>query len=243
MLAQGVLIIFLFTLLHETVHRTPFRSRRLNEAVGQMCGLAVFLGPRWFRMFHLAHHRYTNEAGRDPELASPRPSTRLLYLLHLSGIPDWIGRIRGLARNAVTTNTDDFVPGDKARTVMWEARAQLGIYAVLIGVSVAAGTTVLVSVWLLPFLIAGPSLRAYLLAEHGGCPETFSMLENTRTTFTNPVVRFIAWNMPYHVEHHTYPAVPFHRLPDFHEHTKDHIAVSDNGYWRFNHNYLRSLRR
>ena len=24
---------------------------------------------------------------------------------------------------------------------------------------------------------------------------------------------FLAWNMPYHAEHHAFPAVPFHNLP------------------------------
>ena len=33
----------------------------------------------------------------------------------------------------------------------------------------------------------------------------------------NPVSRFVYWNMNYHVEHHMYPMVPFHRLPDLHE--------------------------
>jgi fatty acid desaturase len=42
------------------------------------------------------------------------------------------------------------------------------------------------------------------------------MLENTRTTFTNAFVRRFAWNMPYHAEHHAYPAVPFHALPRLH---------------------------
>lgn len=31
-----------------------------------------------------------------------------------------------------------------------------------------------------------------------------------RATLTLSLVRLFAWNMPYHAEHHTYPAVPFH---------------------------------
>jgi fatty acid desaturase len=243
MLTQGVLIVFLFTLLHETVHRTPFRSRWLNDAAGRVCGLAVFMGPQWFRHFHLAHHRYTNEPGRDPELAGPRPITWWQYLRHLSGLPETLGRLRGLVRNATVRNEDDFVPEDRKRYIKREARVHLGIYAALLAISVVLGSTVLLLVWLIPMLVGGPFLRAYLLAEHAGCPDRFSMLENTRTTFTNPVVRFIAWNMPYHVEHHTYPAVPFYRLREFHQYTKDHIGVADNGYWRFNRNYVRSFRR
>jgi fatty acid desaturase len=67
------------------------------------------------------------------------------------------------------------------------------------------------------------------------------MLENTRTTLTNRVVRFIAWNMPYHVEHHAYPSVPFHKLPEFHQHTQAHIKHLDEGYARFNRDFARSV--
>jgi fatty acid desaturase len=29
--------------------------------------------------------------------------------------------------------------------------------------------------------------------------------------------RFIYWNMNYHVEHHMFPMVPYHRLPELHQ--------------------------
>ena len=28
---------------------------------------------------------------------------------------------------------------------------------------------------------------------------------------TNPAVRLLMWNMPFHAEHHLYPFIPFHR--------------------------------
>ena len=42
---------------------------------------------------------------------------------------------------------------------------------------------------------------------------TRSAFQNTRTTYTGAVVKWVAWNMPYHVEHHAYPSIPFHALP------------------------------
>ena len=54
--------------------------------------------------------------------------------------------------------------------------------------------------------------RAYLLAEHTGCAHGNDMLENTRTTYTNAWVRFFAWNMPYHAEHHAYTGLAFPRI-------------------------------
>jgi fatty acid desaturase len=240
MLVQGILIVFLFTTLHETVHRTPFRSDWLNVWVGRMCGFMVFVAPEWFRYFHFDHHRYTNEPDRDPELAGPRPETTWQYLKYMSGIPELVDRFKALFRNAFRANNDSFVPSRGKAAVRTEARIQLGLYAGLIGLSVLAQTTILIQVWLLPFLLGAPFLRGYLLAEHAGCPHVPSMLENTRTVRTNALVRFVAWNMPYHVEHHAYPAVPFHKLADFHVHTNASITHLDEGYLRFNWTYLKS---
>lgn len=36
----------------------------------------------------------------------------------------------------------------------------------------------------------------------------------------NPVFRFLYWNMNYHVEHHMFPMVPFHALPQLHDAVK-----------------------
>ena len=53
-------------------------------------------------------------------------------------------------------------------------------------------------------------------------------------------MRKIAWNMPYHAEHHSYPAVPYHRLPDFHALTRDHLQVTERGYVSFHRKYVSS---
>jgi len=92
-------------------------------------------------------------------------------------------------------------------------------------------------------LIGQPALRAYLLAEHGLCPAVADMLENTRTTFTNRLVRALAWNMPYHAEHHSIPGVPFHQLPALHALTREHLKSTSPGYAAFSADYARALTR
>lgn len=235
MVGQGVLICFLFTALHETTHRTPFKTDTLNVWVGRICGALVLLGSDWFRYFHLAHHRYTH----DPELASPKPETRLEYVIYLSGVPETFARITTLIRNATRENQDSYVPERAKARMMKEAQVLLVIYAGIAGLSVMLWTPVVLYVWILPFLLGGPFLRGYLLAEHARCPHVASMLDNTRTTLTTRLVRALAWNMPYHAEHHAYPAVPFHKLPAFHAHTKPHISHLENGYLGFNRRYLK----
>jgi fatty acid desaturase len=234
---QGLFITFLFTLQHECTHRTPFASGWLNEAVGRLSGLLIAKPFVWFRAFHLAHHRFTNLAGQDPELASPKPETIVAFLWHLSGLPYWAGQARRLLRLAFGGPQDDFLPARQRRPATSEARVMLGLYAVA-GLSLAA-SPILLWAWIVPVLLGQPLLRLYLLAEHGDCPQVADMLQNTRTTFTTAFVRFLAWNMPYHVEHHSYPAVPFHRLPELHRLMRDHLKVTADGYAAFTRDYLK----
>ena len=92
-------------------------------------------------------------------------------------------------------------------------------------------------------LLGQPFLRLYLMAEHGRCPHVSDMLENTRTTFTTRAVRFLAWNMPYHAEHHTLPSVPFHQLPELHKDLADYLKSTANGYTAFHRDHIHSLRQ
>jgi len=67
------------------------------------------------------------------------------------------------------------------------------------------------------------------------------MLANTRTTLTNAIVRFFAWNMPFHAEHHAYPSVPFHALPAVHRELRRDLKVVAPGYLAVQREILRGL--
>jgi fatty acid desaturase len=237
---QGIMLIFLFTLLHETIHQTAFRSNTLNRLISTLCGFIVLVPAVWFRYFHFAHHRDTNDPARDPELAGPRPVGMWKILWYLTGLPAWKVEAQAIIANAVRGNNDPFVPDKQRRQVRREAWLHLAGYGGLTIGSIVLQNDLLLWVWVIPIFLGQPFLRLYLLAEHWGCPHVPDMLQNTRTTLTNPAVRFIAWNMPYHIEHHVYPAVPFHKLPDFHRHTRAHLGVTQNGYGEFLRQILRA---
>ncbi len=234
---QGVLLVFLFTLMHETIHRTAFANKTINDVIANLCALVLVLPATWFREFHLAHHRYTQDKERDPELQSAKPETPWQYILHLSGLPIWLSHLKTLLVNAAGKCDEPYVPESKLAAVQNEARWMLFAYFVLASLSILSGSTVLVLVWLIPVLLGQPFLRLYLLAEHGRCAFVANAFENTRTTFTSSLVRMLAWNMPYHAEHHAYPMVPFFRLSEFHELVKEHLSVTERGYARFNKQY------
>ncbi len=233
---QGVLIIFLFTLEHEATHKTPFASARLNEVVGHLCGFLLLLPFQWFRYFHLAHHKWTNIAGKDPELAFDKPSNLRAWLWHVSGLPYWIAQGQLVFQLAMGRANGDYLPTSALPRIVAEARFMtVGYGLVLVSLTVSP---VLFWVWLLPVFIGQPALRLYLLAEHGDCPQVANMFENTRTTFTSALMRFLSWNMPYHVEHHVFPNVPFHQLPQLHQLIKAELRETADGYAAFTKAYL-----
>lgn len=233
---HGILLTFLFTLEHECTHKTPFAAPWLNEWVGRAAGLVLLLPFEWFRYFHLAHHRWTNIPGHDPELDAPKPETRAAWAWHVSGLPYWRAAMALLIRLAAGRAHAPWLPAGALPRMQREARAMLGLCALAFA-SLAVSDLIL-WLWLLPMLLGQPFLRLYLLAEHGDCPFVADMFLNTRTTFTNRAVRFIAWNMPFHAEHHVYPAVPFHRLPELHRLMRDHLRVTAAGYAAFTRDYL-----
>ena len=242
MFPLGVLLVFQFTLLHETIHFTPFRSRWINRIVAQICGYLLIIPPQWFRYFHLEHHRHTHLPGKDPELASPKPQTRCEYWLYVSGLPLWWGMLKILWANARGRCVDAYVPRDGCSSVQKEATQMISFYALLLIGSAVLGLDLLFYIWLLPVLLGQPFLRVYLLAEHTGCPHSSNMFRNTRTTYTHSMMRWLAWNMPYHAEHHSYAAVPFHRLADLNCLLSGYLESTEQGYYAFNQNYKKTLR-
>ena len=238
---QGILMAFLFMPLHETVHRTAFKTEGLNTLFGHLCGLAICFPWEYYRVFHWAHHRHTQDEAHDPELAvMPSADSLGQRLLAFSGALQVYGRFRVLLRHAVTgTSTLPWVPADKRALIVREARLYLLAYAGLAAASVLFRSPFILTIWLGPLLIGQFALRPYLYTEHTGCGRGRSAFENTRTTYTNAVIRWFAWNMPFHVEHHAYPSVPFHALPAANallaaglQHTEAGYPRSMNAAWR-----------
>jgi len=240
-LFQGVLLVFLFTLQHECTHETPFAAPWLSTILGHLCAVILIQPFIAFRYFHLAHHRHTNDPDRDPELlGGGKPETWPALIWHVTGLPYWLHGVRLTLQNAIEPQATNYIPTRATPRLKREARAMLLVYAAAI--FSLFWSDMLFWVWILPALIGAPFLRIYLLAEHGRCPFVSNMLENTRTTFTNRFVRWLAWNMPYHIEHHSAPNVPFHQLPALHEKMQDELVTTSDSYYAFSKEYTAQLK-
>jgi fatty acid desaturase len=229
---HGVVLCFLFCALHESIHGTAFATPWLNDAVAWVCGALLLLPPEYFRCFHFAHHRFTQDGVRDPELGVPPPATLAAYLWRLSGVPYWRERLRTTLRHALTGRViEPFIRAADAPIIVSEARRLWACYLLVIASSIYFRRADALTYWVLPALLGQPFLRAFLLAEHTGCAVGADMLANTRTTYTNGALRLLAWHMPYHAEHHWLPAVPFHALARVNALIGTRSRVTAHGYF------------
>ena len=239
----GFTLVTMFAAMHESVHRTAFKTQWLNDGVGWFAGLLSFYNSTFYRPYHGWHHRYTQIPGQDPELEDRKPTNLLTYLIEISGVTWWLGKLRTHFRIALgKTDPYRFLTERTRPPVVRSVRLQLGVYALASVLSVLLGYPYFAVYWLIPMVLGQPLLRIILLAEHTGCSETDNALTNTRTTYTLPFVRFLMWEMPYHAEHHRYPALPFHSLAQVHQRigpALEHVARA--GYSGFHGELLKSL--
>jgi fatty acid desaturase len=209
--AHGVLLNFLYAGQHELSHWTVFRTRWPNEWLGRLFGFVLFYPRTFDQVQHMAHHRFTQDWTRDGELARKR-YTLASYLLWMSGITYWYTRWRRILRFSLGLVTEPYLPAKRHAELIREARLHLAGYTMIAGVSLMARSGAAVFLWLAPMLAMKWVHQLQNTMEHLGLPHEDNVLVNTRSTRTNPVMRWLGWQMQYHTAHHAFPGVPFHRL-------------------------------
>jgi fatty acid desaturase len=126
-----------------------------------------------------------------------------------------------------------YIPEMEQHRVFKVARIWLVIHFAVIALALYTHS------WL-PVLLVGPLPTMYGawvhvmtgLTQHGGLAEdVLDHRLNSRTVMMNPVLRFIYWNMNYHVEHHMFPMVPYHQLPKLYEDMKPFTPPANTSVW------------
>src|SRR5258708_23747585 len=193
MLLQGMVLAALFAPMHESVHYTSVRSRRLAEATAWFAALPNLYNATHYRLFHRAHHLFTQDPERDPQLlAGPKPASLRHYALRITGVSFWhnrtlflidcaLGRFEGMTYVA---------PADRT-SVRRSVLIQSALYAGVAAVALATGSAAPLVYWVIPTVLGRPFLAAMLLAEHTGCSEEPDGLANTRPTQTSTPWHFL----------------------------------------------------
>jgi fatty acid desaturase len=210
---------------HECGHRTAFRTSWMNDAVYQIACFMIMRNPVVWRWSHTRHHTDTIIVGRDPEIALMRPTVILKVIASFFAIPQTIAATRKMlvyATGRIPADEATFIPEAERSKAIAIARIWLAIHLGVIALAIAIGS-------FLPILLIGPLPTMYGawmhvmtgFTQHGGLAEdVLDHRLNSRTVYMNPLLRYLYWNMNYHIEHHMFPMVPYHALPALHEEMK-----------------------
>ncbi len=206
-------------LMHEAVHFRLFKSKRLNEIVGDLLlAWPCLVSMRSFSRNHLAHHRHLNTVEdpdivrkqNDPEWRFPMQRRKLtrMILKQFTGL--------GFVYLVQVFRSLDKNTADETRLYKL---ARTGFYVAAAGVIIYMGAFKLfVLYWAAPFLTWLMFIfRIRTMSEHPKIERTsayttsleykLGLLERMLVT---PKYAF------FHIEHHAYPSVPFYRLPELH---------------------------
>lgn len=207
-------------LMHEASHGMLFKTRSLNERIGQwFAGWPIFINIHVYRKRHMAHHRFTR-TDRDPEnyLYTPFP-------VRPGSMARKIARdLLGIVFLRTQAGIFRFVWGEKAGRAgrLWGFYA--GPVAFNIGLAAIAASfgrpDLYLLMWVLPLMTTQQLvLRIRNIAEHATVPDLDDPLRNSRTTKANIFERmtFAPYWVNFHIEHHLMPFVPCYRLKALHD--------------------------
>ena len=206
----------------------------MNDAWYHLASFMQIWNPVVWRWSHMRHHTDTTIVGRDREIGTSRPPQLILLAMSALGVTSVPLNLAILARQAMgrfTADERDFVPETELHRATGIARIHMAIFAGVVLACIMSGS-------ILPALLIGLP-RAYGvwfllsigLPQHVGlAQDVLDYRLNSRTFLLPAPVRFIYWNMNYHVEHHMFPTVPYHALPKLHEVIK-HDCAPVVGFW------------
>ncbi len=218
---------------HESSHGTAFKTPWMNDVLYEIASFMIFREATPWRWSHARHHSDTLIRGRDQEIAVKRPTDFFGLFLSFFSLKRMQTELRNMLLHAVGKVTEaerTFVPESEFSRVFISARIYLAIYGSVITLAIATDSLLPLMYIGLPTLYGSWLLPVYGTPQHAGLAE--NVLDhrlNSRTMYMNRLNRFLYWNMNYHLEHHMFPLVPYHALPQLHELVKHDLPKPYEG--------------
>lgn len=230
--------------VHELSHGTAIKNKALNDFFYNLFCFLTWNNPVHFRVSHMLHHQNTVHRGIDLEVLQGPVRDKLNFWTLLAqftfDIPWFLHFMRVAFLHAFgQTDADYFawkplMPKEDPRRRSMIAWARFMILAHLVLALVFA----YFHLWVLIYLVTFGSFFATILGkscgalQHTGLSESVPDWRVTCHTFLfGPVMRYLYWNMNFHIEHHMFAAVPFHRLPRLHALVEKDYPISRLGFF------------
>lgn len=221
---------------HETSHGTAFKTDKYNNWLYQLASFMVFREATVWKWSHARHHSDTLVVGRDPEIVVQRPTKLSSFFLIFTGIPGLIATTKSICLHAVGKISEaeqSFIPQSEHRKVINQARIYLTVYLFVFASAIYSASLLPLMLIGLPTLYGSWLMAIYGLTQHTGLIENqLDHRLNCRTVNMNWLNRFLYWNMNFHIEHHMYPLVPYHKLPQLHALMKNDCPPAYQNLWQ-----------
>lgn len=232
------------SLSHQAIHGTAFKTLWLNEVVLWVTSLIYIQEPLHRRFTHANHHAYTGHVGVDAEMRYESPLDTKGWLLEISGLGLLWYQIKSvwlLALPLYSYTMVSVIPKEKLNTATWNARIYLAIYAA-IWITISIGNFWLLWFLVLPRLLGGPAMQMFALIQHTGMQENAATpQQSTRSYTTTTIGQFLCLNSNFLLEHHLFPQIPAHSLPDLNRAVADQLPRPDDGFFNVNQNVLQGI--
>jgi fatty acid desaturase len=203
----------LTVLQHDCGHRSAFSSARLNLWVGRALSVPVFMPFTTFTELHRRHHGFLGDPVQDPDEWFYEAGPRWLFVRECLFMPRFIW-----------LSLQRLPAGELRQRVLRELAFNAAVHAVVIAALLATGATqLLLFGYALPMLwlacVFNPISRGFEhlpMAELPPGDERRGDLRQNTITVSSRIIGALWANIGFHVEHHMYPRVPFHRLAALH---------------------------
>ena len=218
----GTIYAFSVANWHETVHRTAFKTKWLNEFFYHISSfMCDFEGFRW-RRSHTFHHTNTlqTEDDYDHEIQVSRPIELFSFFLNFVPLTDLIFPHKLIKYEVIKHAFGKFSPvveitASKSyqKKILWNSRFYLCIWILIILYSLYIWSFLPIVYIILPTYIGKPIWFAVNVTQHLAAKiDTKDHRLSTYSIKINPILSFLYWNMEYHLEHHMFPSVPSYNL-------------------------------
>ena len=218
-------------LMHDGTHYRLLSNRALNDAVcDYFCALPVGMTTSRYRHEHFLHHRYLNtdkdpywvDFQRDDTWHWPKRPAAAIWvfvrdLTSLNG-PRWGAVMRRWSPWINHFPSKRLRSGPPTLTGAERTRVYLFHVAVISALALSTVWWQLAMLWLLPLMTLTPAMvRLRTIGEHLAIPNRSELDASRHTDGTWFEKLTVApFNINYHLDHHLFPAVPYHQLPKLH---------------------------
>lgn len=214
--------------MHEGIHGTLFRNKRLDRLFGFVMGAPSMFTVTAYGVNHLLHHKYTGTKDDPDDIHNftddPRRLSLIYYLWLFFGMTFYLGRVAYVALTHAT-------PVERRRIVTERLILTVAAAALFAAAWWYGFLWVVLQVWIIPLAFAAFYGNVRGWAEHM-LTQPGHPLTETRTVTSNPLFSFLNINLNYHLEHHLFPGVPWYNLPKVHRILLDDYRAAGASVYR-----------